>query len=88
MATNINQAHQESLAWHESLAMKITGFVGSMAISGVTNIELGDTMTKGDKAGSDSVGRAVPVGSDVCNGKVLESGVVGDIVPLLLKVAH
>lgn len=35
MAINVNQAHQESLKWHESLAMKITGFVGSMLCAGL-----------------------------------------------------
>ena len=30
MARNVNIAHRESLKWHESLAVKITTFVGSM----------------------------------------------------------
>lgn len=30
MATNINVLHQASLKWHEKIAIRITGFVGSM----------------------------------------------------------
>jgi uncharacterized membrane protein len=30
MANNINQKHHASLKWHERLALKITGYVGSM----------------------------------------------------------
>lgn len=30
MATNPNDIHQESLRWHERLAMRITTFIGSM----------------------------------------------------------
>src|ERR1700722_4145424 len=30
MAKSVNKAHQESLAWHEKIAVRITTFVGSM----------------------------------------------------------
>ncbi len=30
MAENVNELHQDSLTWHERLAVKITGFIGTM----------------------------------------------------------
>lgn len=30
MAKNINELHQDSLRWHERLAKRITGFIGTM----------------------------------------------------------
>lgn len=38
MATNVNIVHEQTLAWHERLALKITSFVGSMICASLFTI--------------------------------------------------
>lgn len=70
-----------------------TGAAGDevrVALSGITNIKLGGTVTRGDKLTSDANGKAVaaaPAAGVNANyvGIALASGVVDDIIPMLLR---
>lgn len=62
-----------------------TGFVGEFAVDGVSKMVCGGTVTDGDLIESDSTGRGITRSSGVILGRALASGVVGDIIPCLLK---
>jgi len=64
-----------------------TGTVLDITVVGIGEVELGDTVTRGQQVTADSAGRAVPAtsGNSVI-GVAFKSGVVGDIVPLLLHL--
>ena len=68
-----------------------TGYVGELAISGVSKVIVGSNgVTCGHTVTADSTGAArdTSATSDVVNGRALVTGVVGDIVPVLLKCQH
>ncbi len=55
---------------------------------GIGEITLGDTVARGGQVTSDASGRGIPaVDGNSVAGKVLKSGVVGDVVPILLHAA-
>lgn len=61
------------------------GEAASLAVGISTKVILGDTVTRGDLVVSDSAGKAVPRGSARnVFGKALESGVVNDIIEVLV----
>jgi hypothetical protein len=54
-------------------------------LDGISRIKLGDTVTRGGPVTSDSAGKGVPaVGGQNIIGFALASGVVGDIIPVLI----
>lgn len=65
-----------------------TGIVAPIAISGVFSIELGATLTAGDRVSSGTNGVAAAAsttGDEVTCGPILKSGVSGDVVPILIN---
>lgn len=63
------------------------GKVASVGIDGVTKIELGATLAAGAEVMSNAAGEAVAVTStNRSQGILLEGGVDGDIVPMLLNL--
>jgi hypothetical protein len=63
-----------------------TGFVGEVAIAGVSKVVAGGTIANGALVESDSTGQAVTFSSGVILGRALASAVSGDIFPVLLKL--
>lgn len=52
---------------------------------GISKVLLGDTVTRFGRVTADAAGKAVPVvGAQVAGGIAMESGVVGDIIPMLV----
>lgn len=59
-----------------------------ITLVGVGEVTLGDTVTRGQRLTADSAGRGIPaVSGNVVGGVALKSGVVGNVVPMLLHAA-
>ncbi len=66
-----------------------TDRMGQMAISGVSMVVCGGTVTKGGDVASDAAGKAVDVTTgDYILGVALETGASGDIIPVKLTVGN
>lgn len=66
----------------------VSGEPLDVTLVGVGEVTLGDTVTRGSQVTADSAGRAVTAASgNTVAGLVLKSGVVGDVVPMLLHAA-
>jgi hypothetical protein len=53
---------------------------------GIANVKLGGTIARGNLVTSDASGHGVILASGIAIGLALESGVVGDIIPVLLNI--
>lgn len=68
-----------------------TGYVGQIAIAGVTKIVVGAAgITDGDEGMCDSAGCVTTVsgGGNISQGKALGTGTSGQIIPFLLKLRN
>lgn len=74
----------------------VTGQVGALAagdqvdltLVGIGEVECGDTVTRGNQLTADATGRAVVASDgDTVGGKAMKSGLVGDVIPILLHAA-
>lgn len=62
------------------------GQAAQVAISGITKVACGGTVTKGGDVGSDSAGKAVDAATgDYILGVALETGASGSIIAMLLR---
>lgn len=65
----------------------LSGDTVDVIMSGTPDVEYGGAVTRGARLASDATGRAVAAATaDECIGVALESGVAGDIRPML--IAH
>lgn len=65
-----------------------TGEAVEATLIGIGEVTLGGTVTRGQRLTADSQGRAIPAADgDVVAGVALKSGVLADVVPLLLHAA-
>lgn len=70
------------------------GDFAEVMVSGITNIVLGNTVTRGQEVTSDANGKGVPVTTYPANtgiwsgGVALKSGVAGDIITMLIEPDH
>lgn len=62
----------------------VSGAAATLAISGISRVVLGAEVHAGDLVMSDASGKAVRAAAGQIAGKALESGVAGDVIPVLL----
>jgi hypothetical protein len=92
-ANSVNVAGDGELAHGVLQDKPASGEMGSVAISGITMIKCGGTISAGGLVSSDASGTAVAnSGTDYILGVAIEGGASGEIIPVLLlsagKLAH